>query len=401
MKIRHRIVYLGFWTILLTACSGSDNNKDAIVSPPNDEGLKLVQDILVPPGFIVEEFATGLELPTTVAFPPDGSNRLFVNELQSGRIKIIQDGKLNALPFTDVETMVMGGFPSAGENGLIGLTFDPDYVANRYVYVTFAVRTPNGTLGKVARMKDQNNRAVGFEILLDNLPSAPGHQIENLAFGPDGKLYVSVGDAFEQDKAQDLNQYNGKILRLNSDGSIPADNPNPNSYVWASGLRNSFGLAFRENGDLLATENGPDMKDELNVIVKGGNYGWPIVLGISAQQEFVNPIFVWENIVSPNAILFYKGSQFPQNFKGKMFTVLFGSTFSDGPSSIAKRIRVGTFQGSGLSSTVIFEDFATYNFDGKGNPLGLTQGPDGMLYLSDIFQGKIFRIRFGNSGTPL
>jgi glucose/arabinose dehydrogenase len=407
MRILKNNFILGTFIILLSACSGSGGDDDFISTPPDGGGtgggntLRLVPEILVPSGFIVEEFATGLNLPTTIAFPPDGSNRLFINELQSGRVRIVQNGTLNVLPFVDLETMVTGGFPSEGENGLIGLAFDPDYAINRYVYVSFAVRTPGGTIGKVARMKDQSNRATDFEVILDNLPSAAGHQIETIAFGLDGKLYVSVGDAFEDAKAQDLNEFNGKILRMNPDGTIPSDNPDSNSYVWASGLRNSFGLVFSSNGTLYASENGPNEKDELNVISKANNYGWPTVLGNSSDPNFTNPIHVWNNIVAPTSMVFNNGTNFPDKYKNKMFIVLFGRTFSDGPDPISKRVQVATIQNAGPDATISFEDFATYNFFGKGNPIGVTVDSNGFLFLSDIFQGKIFRIRFGTSGVPL
>jgi glucose/arabinose dehydrogenase len=385
-----------FLVVLMVSCTGNDDNSTIIINPPKDNGnnLPVVTQIDVPEGFVVEEFATNLNLPTNIAFAPDGSNRLFVNELQSGQIKIIENGTLLSTPFADLETMVTGGFPVDGENGLIGLTFDPNYEVNKWVYATLAVRTPNGTVGRVVRMRDQNNQAQDVEILIDNLPSANGHQIESLAFGPDGKLYVSVGDAFQDAKAQDLNEFHGKILRMNSDGSIPADNPNPNSFVWASGLRNSFGLAFNGDGQLFATENGPNEKDELNLIEKGGNYGWPLALGNTSNPKFKNPVHVWQNIVAPTALHFYTADQFPQKYRNQMFVVLFGRTASQGPDPISKRIQLLTTLSAGGQTTVSLEDFAVYRFPGSGNPIGITQGPDGNLYISDIFLGKIFRIRF-------
>ncbi|MBU2527137.1 MAG: PQQ-dependent sugar dehydrogenase [Bacteroidetes bacterium] len=388
--------FLLFLVVLVISCSGNDDNSTVIVNPPdgNDDNLPIVSQIDVPEGFVVEAFASNLNLPTNIAFPPDGSNRLFVNELQSGQVKIIENGTLLSTPFADLETMVTGGFPVDGENGLIGLAFDPNYEINKWVYFTLAVRTPNGTVGRVLRMRDQNNRAQDIEILIDNLPSANGHQIESIAFGPDEKLYVSIGDAFEDAKAQDLNAFHGKILRMNTDGSIPSDNPDPNSFVWASGLRNSFGLAFNENGQLFATENGPNEKDELNLIEKGGNYGWPFALGNVSNPEFNNPIHVWENIVAPTALHFYTGNQFPQKYRNQMFVVLFGRTASQGPDPISKRIQLLTTLGTGEQLVVSLEDFAVYRFPGGGNPIGIAQGPEGSLYLSDIFQGKIFRIRF-------
>lgn len=390
--------------IVLLSCSNGDDGF-GVFDPPsgggnnggNDGTNTIVSEISVPSGFIVTEFANNLSLPTNISFPPDGSNRLFVNELQTGRIRIIQNNTVLPQAFVDLETMVSGGFPVEGENGLIGLAFDPDYVNNKWVYVSYAVRTSSGTVGRVARMQDLNNTAANFQVIIDDLPSAPGHQVESIAFGPDGKLYVSVGDAFEEDKVQDDIFFNGKILRVNPDGSAPADNPNPGSLIWAKGLRNSFGLAFSPTGVLWATENGPNEKDELNQINANDNMGWPSVLGQSGQTEFKDPVHVWQNIVAPTALHFYRGTQFPQKYRNQMFVVLFGRTASQGPDPISKRIQLATISGN----QVTLEDFAVYQFSGNGNPIGITSGPDGSVYISDIFLGKIFKISFNNSGGPI
>lgn len=346
--------------------------------------------ITVPDGFAVEIFASGLDLPTSIAFPPDGSDRLFVNELQSGKVRIVEGGVLLDEPFAEVATNTTGGFPVSGENGLLGIAFDPQYSVNRYVYVTYATRTDSGTFGTVARFTDVNNRGEDFTVLLEGVPSAPGHQIESLAFGPDGNLYVSTGDAFMEDEVQNTDSFLGKILRMNPDGSVPGDNPFPNSYTYAYGFRNCFDLVFDGAGELFSADNGPDRNDELNRIVAGGNYGWPMALGETAAPEFVAPLHVWSQIVAPSGMVFYQGTQFPAAFRGKLFLVLFGDTFSQGPSDRAKRVQMVDLD----STPLTFEDFAVYDFPGVGNPLDVTEGPDGSLFLSDIFQGRIFKISY-------
>jgi glucose/arabinose dehydrogenase len=308
--------------------------------------------ITVPDGFTAETFASGLDLPTSIAFPPDGSNRLFVNELQTGRVRIVQDGVLLDEAFAQGETNTTGGFPVSGENGLLGIAFDQQFSVNRYVYVTYATRTDMGTFGTVARFTDVNNRGEDFTVLLGGVPSAPGHQIESLAFGPDGKLYLSTGDAFLVDEVQDTDTFVGKILRMDPDGSLPGDNPFPNSYTYAYGFRNCFDLVFDNEGELFSADNGPETSDEFNQIVAGGNYGWPIRLGETSASEFVAPLRVWPQIVSPAGMTFYQGTQFPSAFRGKLFLVLFGDTFSDGPSDRAKRVQVVDLDASPL----LFED---------------------------------------------
>lgn len=370
--------------LIWTRCDSTDDQADP--RPPEPAPFRT---FTLPDGFAAEVFVEGLNLPTSIAFAPDGTNRLFINELQTGRIRIVENGALRDEPFATLETNVSGGFPVEGENGLLGLAFDDQYAVNRYVYITYVVRTPDGNLGVVARFTDVDNKGEDFTTLLDGIPAAPGHQIQSIASGPDGKVYVSVGDAYLDDEAQNLDSPLGKILRLNRDGSIPDDNPFPGSTTYAYGLRNSFDLAFNDDGDLFSADNGPSQNDELNRIVAGGNYGWPLHLGEHAPDPaFINPAHTWGQIVSPDGMVFYRGTQFPASYRGKLFLVLFGSTFSEGPSPIAKRVQVVDL----AATPPTFEDFAVYTTTGMGNPLDLAEGPDGSLYLADIFQGRIFRI---------
>lgn len=350
--------------------------------------------IRVPEGFAVELFASGLELPTSIAFPPDGSDRLFVNELQTGRVRIVSGGVLLDPPFAEVPTNTTGGFPVQGENGLLGLAFDPDYERNRHVYVTYATRTEAGTVGTVARFTDVGDRGEDPTVLLEGIPAGPGHQIESLTFGPDGKLYVSTGDAYLPDRVQDTGSLTGKILRLNPDGSLPADNPFPGSYAWAYGFRNAFDLAFDPSGTLFSTDNGPERNDELNQVVAGGNHGWPIALGTTSDPELVPPLHVWLDVVAPAGMTFYHATGFPAAFRGKLFVVLFGDTYSIGPSPRAKRVQVVDLDTASPTLT----DFAVYDFPGLGNPVDVAVGPGGDLFLSDIFQGRIYRVRY--TGSP-
>jgi len=151
-----------------------------------------------------------------------------------------------------------------------------------------------------------------------------------------------------------------------------------------------FDLVFDGAGALYTADNGPDRDDELNRVVAGGNYGWPMQLGATTAPEFVAPLHVWSRIVAPGGMAFYTGTQFPAAFRGKLFVVLFGDTFSQGPSDRAKRVQLVDLAATPPS----FEDFAVYAFAGFGNPVDVAQGPDGSLFVSDIFQGIIYRIRY-------
>lgn len=399
------VVSLGL--VLVLGCNDASTIVDE--DPPEDRPIVADDSLSLADGFVAEVFATDLELPTKVAFPPDGSNRLFVNELQSGRIRIVENGELLDEPFAQLETNVEGGFPVDGENGLIGLTFDPDYATNGYVYVTYARRPPDhdhdeastqheggetNALGAVARFTDVDNRGEDFTVLLDSIPCGPGHQIQNLTFGPDGKLYVSVGDAYQEEAVQDTSSLIGKVLRMNPDGTIPDDNPFPGSYTYALGFRNGFDLAFDAAGDLYMTDNGPTRSDELNRIVAGGNYGWPHTVGARDEADFIDPVHEWYEVVAPSGMHFYDGDQFPAAYQDALFLVLFGKTASSGPSDRSKRVQV--VRDLDAADGPSLEDFAVYEMEGPGNPVDVTQGPDGSLYVADIFQGKILRIRYSD-----
>jgi quinoprotein glucose dehydrogenase len=363
--------------------------------PPEVQDSEI--DITVPDGFCVELFSDDISLPTSMEFPPDGSDRLFVNELQSGKIWIYENGQKLSTPFTDLTLNIEGGFPVQGENGLLGLEFDPNYASNGYVYVTFAARVNGSEIASVARFTDVNNTGENFTVLLTGLPSAKSHQIENLRFGPDGMLCVSVGDAYEEEKVQNLDQFHGKILRMTPEGNVPADNPfGPDNYTYAVGFRNAFDLHFRENGDMLICDNGPIGMDRFMVVESGGNYGWPEELGFHDNPEFINPVHVWTETVSPMGMLTYKGTQFPDQYRGKIFHVLFGYTYSEGPNVNGKRIQVVSLDGSGSETEAVFEDFAVWNFDDQSpiNPVDITEGPGGSLYVGDIFQNSICAIEF-------
>jgi len=368
-------------------CATSCNDPEVPANPS-----VLFEPFILPEGFALEEYVEGLNLPTSLAFAPGPTKRLFVNELQTGIIWVIQEDTLLQQPFAQLETFVSGGFPVAGENGSIGIAFDPAYESNGYVYISQATWSGVDTLGRVIRFRDENNRGVDETVLLDSIPCSSAHQVQSLRFGPDGKLYLAVGDAFRADWAQDLTRLPGSILRMNTDGSVPEDNPLPNSYIYAYGMRNPFDLIFRENGDLLTGDNGVVLEDELNVVSAGGNYGWPAGTGPLNTPLYTDPVHTWLEAVSPAGMAWYKGSTYPARYRDKLFLVLFGSTYSDGPSPVAKRIQVVDIQGAGQNTRLSFEDFLTYNLPTKGNPLDIAIGPDGWVYFTDIFRGKVFRV---------
>ncbi|HWP93696.1 MAG TPA: PQQ-dependent sugar dehydrogenase [Thermodesulfobacteriota bacterium] len=213
----------------------------------------------------VELVLGGLDFPVTLACASDG--RIFFNELRTGNIRIIRDGVLLPTPFAAVPVSING------ENGLIGLAFHPQFDRNGLVYVFHT--HPQPRRNRVLRFTDLNNLGTQETVIIDDLPAADIHIGGNVGFGPDGKLYVTIGDVSNPANSQSLDSLAGKILRYNPDGTIPADNPFLDSPIFALGLRNSFDFTFHPaTGVIYATENGPNCDDEINRIIAGGNYGW-------------------------------------------------------------------------------------------------------------------------------
>jgi aldose sugar dehydrogenase len=241
----------------------------------------------------VQLIASGLEVPWAVAQAPDG--RLFVTE-RPGRVRIVRlgGGGLQAQPWANVPARAN---PDA-ERGLLGIALDPDFTRNGFVYLYYSYAGPGGaTLNRLVRMRDNNGTGTDETILVDNIPGSANHDGGRIAFGPDGKLYVATGDGEQQNRAQDRGSLGGKILRLEKDGTVPADNPFAPSPVYSLGHRNGQGLAFHpDTRALYQTEHGPSgffpacCQDEVNLIEAGANYGWPIVTGKPADQRFRDPI---------------------------------------------------------------------------------------------------------------
>jgi aldose sugar dehydrogenase len=254
-------------------------------------------------------FLTGLNSPVALKFAPDG--RIFFTEKDSGNIRIIlQNGTLLSTPFATVNPVF-----SDGEAGLLGIALDPSFSSNGYVYVYYTYRDSSSyTHGHIVRYTAVGNNGTAPVSIFDVISSAPGTIYHNggyIKFGPDGKLYAQVGEFHQDAQSQNQSTTNGKILRMNPDGSVPSDNPFPSSLVWASGIRNAFGFDFDpSNGRLIATMAGPSSDDKIMIIVKGGNYGWPTCLGICNDPRFIDPIVDFNPVVTPTGIATVAANQY-------------------------------------------------------------------------------------------
>jgi quinoprotein glucose dehydrogenase len=265
--------------------------------------------------FVVEREVAGFGFAVNVAFAPDGT--MFVADKDVGQIRVVRDGVLLPQPFVELPVQV-----TTNETGLLGVAVHPDFPAEPWVYAYFTDATDG--FNRLVRIRAEGDRGTDVETLLDLLPAVGFHNGGDIAFGPDGLLYVVVGDGTVPDHAQDPESLGGKVLRVTPDGSVPADNPfGSGDPVFALGIRNSFGLCFDPaTGDLWETENGPESHDEVNRIVAGGNYGWPLQLGPGGEPGFIDPVHDFPDIVVPTGCAFDAGGgilYFGGGYSGNLF----------------------------------------------------------------------------------
>jgi glucose/arabinose dehydrogenase len=249
---------------------------------------------------VVETFVDGLEVPWSLAFT--SPTRLLVTE-RPGRVRVVSQGRLEPKPLavlTDIEVR--------GESGLMGLTLAPDYATSRRLYLSYAYDTPQGPRVRIVRFRDDGSALSERTVILEGIPAAQYHAGSRLRFGPDGKLYATTGDATDGKIAQDMRSLGGKTLRLDPDGTIPADNPFPGSPVYSLGHRNSQGLDWDPvSGLQFQTEHGPSGfdgpggGDEVNIVEAGKNYGWPIIHHRAAREGLVSPRPPWPPRGRPSA----------------------------------------------------------------------------------------------------
>ncbi|MFW5704160.1 MAG: PQQ-dependent sugar dehydrogenase [Patescibacteria group bacterium] len=313
----------------------------------------------------VENYVSDLDVPWDLVFT--SPERALVSE-RPGRIRVIQDGELQKEPIHTFEEI-----SSQAEEGLMGLVLDPNYAENTYLYACYAYPTNGGLADRVVRFTDVGNQLTEQTTILEGIPAARYHAGCRLAFGPDQKLYITTGDATKKQIAQDLDSLGGKILRLNPDGSIPADNPFPDSPIYSYGHRNPQGIDWHPpTGSMFSTEHGPSGfdgpagGDEINIIQAGGNYGWPVVSHQESAEGMIDPLLVYTPAIAPGSGLFYTSDVLPQ-FTNNLF--------------------VGMLRGTGILRIVVDENdpqnvllnepLEMINY---GRIRTVVEGPDGYIY---------------------
>jgi len=331
--------------------------------------------------------AVGSPLINGMAFAPDG--RLFYTEL-SGSIKVLKGWQVSEFAFISNASIAIR---ENGEAGLFDITLDPDFEQNHYVYVYYL---SNGT-NRIARFTDENGVGTDFTIIFEKIPQGFQHNGGVLKFGLDGKLYLSTGDGLidgerfgERNPAQNVSSLQGKILRMNSDGSMPDDNPFAGTYTFAYGLRNPFGYDIHPvTGKFFVSDNGIDCCDELTIMESGNNSGWPFELGITNSEEYKQPIYAWSasERVAPTRLAFYNSTDLYMGtwrtrelyhfiLDGEQVKEVHSYVLGDLPQDLV----------TGAHGGIVHE-----GSDPRGGILDVEAGPDGFLYISDA--DGIYRLK--------
>lgn len=301
----------------------------------------------------IQTIAENLDIPWEIVFFVDGS--MLVTE---------RPGRLLRISGNEHTSIEVSGVRHVGEGGLLGLALHPDYENNRWLYLYATTQTESGLTNRVERyiFDSETNQLKERKVIVENIPGAANHDGGRIAFGPDKLLYITTGDAGNEESAQDTSSLAGKILRLTDEGGIPTDNPF-NNAVYSYGHRNPQGLAWDKNGQLWATEHGPSGvdtgDDELNLIEKGANYGWPTIKG--AQQR--------------------AGMKAPVIHSGSEDTWAPAGTVIVGDRLLFTGLRGQSLYSVRLTETGV-EDLTTYFREEYGRLRVITTGPDGWLYLA-------------------
>jgi len=332
----------------------------------------------------VETVASGLNDPWSLAFLPDG--RMLVTE-RAGRIRIVTHEGNASAPLPGVPAVY-----SSGQGGLLDIALAPDFATSRLIYFSFGEPGEGGASTAVARARLGDDRLQDTTVIFRAVPKTGGgaHFGSRLAFARDGKLFVTTGERFRFDPAQDLSTHLGKVLRINPDGTVPSDNPfvgrpNVRPEIWSLGHRNVEGAAIHpETGRLWTHEMGPAGGDELNITEAGRNYGWPLVSwgrhydgrdipDPPTRSDFAQSIRHWVPVIAPSGMVFYNGDAIPA-WKGNLLIggmvarAIVRLTLNREQVTCEERISMG------------------------GRIRDVRQGPDGAVYAIDESNGTILRL---------
>ena len=319
----------------------------------------------------IRTIAQNLDAPWAIDIAVD--NRIFFTE-KPGRLGMIHaNGTLASEPVVNIHT------EDIGEAGLMGLALHPNFTQNHLMYVYHTYAKNGGLYNKVLMLTEKNNKIVNSKIILDGIPASDSNNGGRIKFGPDGKLYVSTGDSETPELAQNTKSLAGKLLRLNDDGTIPDDNPIPESPVYSYGHRDIQGFAWHPiTKKLYASEHGPAGNDEVNIIEPGSNYGWPIEVcnhsTSSAPIRFETPEYCFNPEIAPSGLTIAASNKLGYQ-NDILFTTLRGSHLHH--IDLETRIQDNVLVGYGrLSDIVEAHDGSLYVLTTNRNAIGIGNAND-------------------------
>jgi glucose/arabinose dehydrogenase len=354
-----------------------------------NRAMPLLVPVMPDSAFSVETVVEGLEMPTSLLFMPDGD--LLIGETD-GTISRLEKGSA-----TPTKVMKLEGLETRGETGLLSLALHPQYPEQRYLYVYYILKNYNS--GRLQRFRLEDVTMSDGQDVFGPLPAAHFHNGGALVFGRDGMLYFSVGESTYKSVGenymypagtQSWSDYRGNIMRITPDGKIPSDNPFPGSPAYATGTREVFRMTVGpRTGRIYFTENGPDLHDEINILVAGGNYGHPVALGLHGITAFEEPVYDIVKSLGITGLAIYEGDQYPEEYKYDLF---FGS-WNTGSMYWLPLNRDPVRRVPRASVVEIRPKDPK-----QGCYLDIVQGPDGLLYYSS--QTGVYRLRINEYVDP-
>ena len=372
MKLIFFLTKTVFSILLLTNLACADADESNLPLPAGTPKMR------------VDTVATNLEIVWSMRFAPDG--RMFFTE-RPGRVRVFENGKLRTASLFTVPDVEL-----SGESGLMGMALHPMFADNRFLYLAYAYQASGKQAVKVVRYRETGETLTDAKTIIELIPAARYHAGTRLGFGPDGKLYMTTGDATNQSQGQELNTLGGKTLRLNDDGTIPPDNPFVNRKdarpeIWTYGHRNAQGMDWQpESGLMFQTEHGPSLidgvslfkrsgGDEVNIVEKGKNYGWAKISHKMKREGMETAIIEYSPAVAPASGMFYRGDLFIELKNNFLFGALKGEAIIrlvlDGRRVVSQeKLFVKTYgrvrEIAEAPDGSIY--FSTSNRDGRGSP---------------------------------